>query len=205
MKRTQERKPAAPAWPDKPALPAAPALAATAALPGAPAKSAQAPWPVWPTGQVQIRQAAGADHPALRDFLTGLSVRTRYLRFFAGALPASPVMLRALAGARHGVDALVATRNGAIIGHAMAVDTTGPDGAATAEIGVVVADAWQGRGLGSGLLRALAGRARARGATTLAMDVLVENQRVLAMIAARWPAARHDRSAESVTVHARLD
>jgi hypothetical protein len=37
------------------------------------------------------------------------------------------------------------------------------------------------------------------------MDVLAENQRVLAMIAVRWPAARHDRSAESVTVHARLD
>jgi acetyltransferase len=132
-------------------------------------------------------------------------VRTRYLRFFAGALPASPAMLRALAGSRDGVDALVATRNGAIIGHAMAADTTGPDGAAMAEIGVVVADAWQGRGVGSGLLRALAARARARGATTLAMDVLAENQRVLAMIAARWPAARNDRGAASVTVHARLD
>jgi len=173
-------------------------------LPGAPAKSAQAPWPVWPTGQVQIRQAAGADHPALRDFLTGLSVRTRYLRFFAGALPASPVMLRALAGARHGVDALVATRNGAIIGHAMAVDTTGPDGAATAEIGVVVADAWQGRGVGSGLIRALASRARARGATTLVMEVMAENRLVLAMIAGRWPDARYDRSGPYVTVHARL-
>lgn len=113
-------------------------------------------------------------------------------------------MLRALAGGRRGVDALVATRNGAIIGHAMAADTTAPDGAAVAEIGVVVADAWQGRGVGSRLLRTLAGRARARGATALAMDVLAENQRVLAMIAARWPDARHDRSAATVTVHARL-
>jgi acetyltransferase len=180
VKRTQEREPTAPARP-------------------------AAPWPVWPPRQVQIRQAGSADHPALRDFLTGLSVRTRYLRFFAGALPASPAMLQVLAGGRQGVDALVATRNGAIIGHAMAVDTTGPDGTAVAEIGVVVADAWQGRGVGSRLMRRLAGRARARGATTLAMDVLAENQRVLAMIAARWPAARHDRSAESVTVHARLD
>ena len=172
-----------------------------------PAWAARAPWPTWPTwpaGQVRIRQAGSADHAALRDFLTGLSVRTRYLRFFAGALPASPAMLQVLAGGRPGVDALVATRNGAIIGHAMAVDGTGPDGTAMAEIGVVVADAWQGRGVGSGLLHALAGRARARGATTLAMDVLAENQRVLAMIAARWPAAWHDRSAASVTVHARL-
>jgi GNAT superfamily N-acetyltransferase len=170
-----------------------------------PAWAPRAPWPAWPAGQVRIRQAGSADHAALRDFLTGLSLRTRYLRFFAGALPASPATLQILAGGRPGVDALVATRNGAIIGHAMAVDGAGPNGAAMAEIGVVVADAWQGRGVGSGLLHALAGRARARGATTLAMDVLVENQRVLAMIAARWPAARHDRSAESVTVHARLD
>ena len=186
MKRTQEREPAAAAWPG-------------------PSARHDAPWPVWPGGRVMIRRAASTDHPALRDFLTGLSVRTRYLRFFAGALPASPAMLQALAGGRDGVDALVATRNGAIIGHAMATDTTGPDGTAIAEIGVVVADAWQGRGVGSGLLRALAGRARARGATTLAMDVLAENQRVLAMIAARWPAAQHDPSAASVTVHARLD
>lgn len=169
-----------------------------------PAWAARAPWPAWPAGQARIRQADSADHAALRDFLTGLSLRTRYLRFFAGALPASPAMLQVLAGGRQGVDALVATRNGAIIGHAMAVDGTGPDGTAMAEIGVVVADAWQGRGVGSGLLHALAGRARARGATTLAMDVLAENQRVLAMIAARWPTARHDRSAASVTVHARL-
>jgi acetyltransferase len=86
----------------------------------------------------------------------------------------------------------------------MAVDTAGPPGAAATEIGVVVADAWQGRGVGSGLVRALASRARARGATTLVMEVMAENQRVLAMIAGRWPDARHDRNSAYLTVHARL-
>ena len=132
-------------------------------------------------------------------------MRTRYLRFFASALPTSPAMLRALAGERAGADVLVATRNGAIIGHAMAVDTAGPGGDAATEIGVVVADAWQGRGVGSGLVRALATRARARGATTLVMEVMAENQRVLGMIARRWPGARHDRSSAYLTVHAGLD
>jgi len=134
-------------------------------------------------------------------------VRTRYLRFFGGALPTSPAMLRILAGERAGADVLVATQNGAIIGHAMAVDSAGPDGDATAEteIGVVVADAWQGQGVGSGLVRALTARARTRGATTIVMEVMAENQRVLAMIAHRWPSARHDRSAAYLTVHARLD
>jgi ribosomal protein S18 acetylase RimI-like enzyme len=86
----------------------------------------------------------------------------------------------------------------------MAVDTADPPGAASTEIGVVVADAWQGRGVGSGLMRALASRARARGATTLVMEVMAENRRMLAMIAGRWPDARHDRSGAYITVHARL-
>jgi GNAT superfamily N-acetyltransferase len=161
-------------------------------------------WPAWPAGRIVIRQAGRGDLGGLRDFLSGLSVRTRYLRFFASAPPAGPAMLRILAGQRPDADALLATRNGVIIGHAMAVDTAGPPGAATTEIGVVVADAWQGRGVGSGLVRALASRARTRGATTLVMEVMAENRRVLAMIAGRWPDARHDRSAAYVTVHARL-
>ena len=169
-----------------------------------PAWSPGTPWPAWPAGRLLIRQAGSGDLGGLRDFLSRLSVQTRYLRFFAGAPPAGPAMLRILAGQRPDADALVATRNGVIIGHAMAVDTAGPPGAATTEIGVVVADAWQGRGVGSGLARALASRARARGATTLVMEVMAENRRVLAMIAGRWPDARHDRSAAYVTVHARL-
>ena len=167
------------------------------------APSSGTPWPAWPGGRILIRQADGGDLGRLRDFLAGLSVQTRHLRFFAGA-PASAAMLRILAGQRPDADALVATWNGVIIGHAMAVDTAGPSGAAATEIGVVVADAWQGRGVGSGLIRALASRARARGATTLVMEVMAENRQVLAMIAGRWPDARHDRSAAYVTVHARL-
>ena len=181
MKRTQDAAPAGPelAW------------------------SPGIPWPAWPAGRILIRQAGGGDLDGLRDFMSGLSAQTRYLRFFAG-VPASAAMLRVLAGQRPDADALVATRNGVIIGHAMAVDTAGPPGAGATEIGVVVADAWQGKGVGSGLVRTLASRARARGATTLVMEVMAENQRVLAMIASRWPDASHDRTAAYVTVHARL-
>jgi ribosomal protein S18 acetylase RimI-like enzyme len=154
-------------------------------------------------GQVRVRQAGGADHAALRAFLAGLSPRSRYLRFFAGGVPASPAMLRLLAGERPGIDALVATRDGMIIGHAMAVDSA-TDGGAAADVGVVVADSWQGRGVGSGLMRALAARAEARGTTALVMDVLTENRQVLAMIDSLWPDARHDRSGPYTTIHAGL-
>jgi GNAT superfamily N-acetyltransferase len=153
--------------------------------------------------QVRVRQADGADHAALREFLTGLSPRSRYLRFFAGGVPASPAMLRLLAGERPGIDALVATRDGMIIGHAMAVDS-GTAGGAAADVGVVVTDSWQGQGVGSGLMRALAARAEARGTTTLVMDVLTENRPVLAMIDSLWPDARHDRSGPYTTIHAGL-
>jgi L-amino acid N-acyltransferase YncA len=151
-----------------------------------------------------IRQARSADCDAIRDFLAGLSPRTRYLRFFTGAPSSTAAALRLLAGGGDNTDAVLATKAGAIIGHAMAADTTGRHGARVAEIGVAVADAWQGQGVGSALTRALADRARARGASTLAMDVLAENQQVLAMIAHHWPAARYDHSGGYVTIHARL-
>src|SRR5262249_55485482 len=61
------------------------------------------------------------------------------------------------------------------------------------DVGVVVADAWQSKGVGAALMRALIARAQARGVTTLAMDVLPGNRRVLAMILRHWPdaAVRH--------------
>jgi len=169
-----------------------------AAPPGPAAPSA------WPAGWIQVRQASHADHGALRDFLTRLSTQSRYLRFFTGAPLTSPAMLRTLAGDGPAADAVVAIRGGVIIGHAMAAYGTGPSGTLAADIGVVVADEWQGRGVGSRLMRTVVTRARARGATTLVMDVLAENQKMLAMIAGWWPDACHDRSAAQVTVRVQL-
>lgn len=151
---------------------------------------------------VPVRRACAADLAALRDFFAGLSERTRYLRFF-GALTMTPALLRLLSG-DGSVDSVVATIGSTIIGHGLAADRAGPDGATITEIGVVVADAWQGQGVGSALVSAIIAGARARGAATVAMDVLPGNQRVLAMIAGRWPAARIDHAADCVTIHARI-
>jgi GNAT superfamily N-acetyltransferase len=157
-----------------------------------------------PATDAGIREASYADHAALRDFLTHLSAQSRYLRFFTGAPLTSPAMLRTLAGDGPGVDAVVAFRGGVIIGHAMAAYDTGPGGTLVADVGVVVADEWQGRGVGSRLIRTLVARARARGATTLVMDVLAENQKMLAMIAGWWPGAGHTRNAAQITVRIQL-
>ena len=181
-----------------------------------------------------IRRPDSADLAALTCFFAGLSIQTRVQRFFAPVWPTTALIRLACGWAddraggenraggsnargRAGhTDALVATVGGVIIGHAMAADRpagqpadppagqpAGLPGQVT-EIGVVVADAWQGQGVGSALVRALISRARARGVTSLTMDVLPGNRDVLAMIAGHWAAARTRRGADCVTIQAGL-
>jgi len=113
-------------------------------------------------------------------------------------------MLRILTGGSGRTDALVATENGVIIGHAMASDATGHAGGRRTEIGVVVADGRRGMGVGSALVRGLLARARERGATVLVMEVLAENRQVITMITDHWPVTRRDQSGAYLTIHARL-
>jgi hypothetical protein len=113
-------------------------------------------------------------------------------------------MLRILTGGAGCTDALVATENGVIIGHAMASDATGQDDGRRTEIGVVVADGRRGMGVGSALVRGLLARAQERGATVLVMEVLAENRQVITMITDHWPVTRRDQSGAYLTIHAQL-
>ena len=155
-------------------------------------------------GNFAIRRPCISDHEPIREFLTGLSPRARYLRFFSGAPPTSGAMLRILAGGSAHTDVLVATGDGVIIGHAMAGDRAGPGGTRVTEIGVVVADAYRGQGVGSALVRQLVARAEVRGATGVVMEVLAENRQVLTMISDHWPVASQERSGAYITFSARL-
>jgi GNAT superfamily N-acetyltransferase len=164
----------------------------------------------WADGRavVAIRQTRPADKAALSDFFAGLSARTRYLRFFGPVTP-GPAMLRRLIGDCDDghTDAVVAVRGDVIIGHAMAADQAdrdGPGGARTTDIGVVVTDDWQGRGVGAALVRALVTGAQARGVTSVVMEVLPGNRQVLAMITGHWPAASIVHSTDYVTVRIQL-
>jgi hypothetical protein len=121
---------------------------------------------------VAVRPGGPADAEALRSFITGLSQRTQYRRFFAGVAPPGGPLLRALCGAGNGADILVAAcrcpacadraPGGPIVGHAMAVDSVGADGIPAVEVGLVVADGSQRRGVGSALMRTLRPGRRAR-------------------------------------------
>ncbi len=150
--------------------------------------------------ETQIRAAGDQDVAAITSFISGLSLRTRYLRFFTGAGPSSAV-IRLLAGGT-GADVLVATCDGVVVGHAIAVEVEDPGSPVLADVGVVVADAWQGRGVGSALLRTLVTRAGGRGAAGITMSVLPENRRVLAMISDHWPAASMLAQRDSLTFRA---
>jgi GNAT superfamily N-acetyltransferase len=159
----------------------------------------------WPGGRAAavIRPAHPDDLAALGDFFAELSAATRYLRFF-GPITPGQALLRQLCGLADTIDAVVAVRGGVIVGHAMAVDRTGHQGSRVTDIGVVVADAWQGRGLGSALTRALVTGARARGVTLMEMDVLYGNRHVLDMITSHWPATRIERTRDSVSIRIQL-
>jgi GNAT superfamily N-acetyltransferase len=168
------------------------------------------------TQESLIRPVTPADEAVLHDFFAALSVESRYLRFFAPVTPSCD-LLDLMAGKPAHVDAIVAVADGVIVGHAMAADRVAPGetgnvapgetansvrtgGPGATDIGVVVADAWQRRGVGAALMRALIARAQARGVTALAMDVLPGNRRVLAMIAGHWPDAAIGRSPDGVDI-----
>lgn len=156
-----------------------------------------------------IRPASVTDTDALAEFFAGLSLESRYLRFFAPLTP-GPGLVRKMSGGDGCTEAVVAVRGDVIIGHGMtvdamdAVDQADPRGARTADIGVVVADAWQGMGVGSALMSVLADGARARGVTALIMDVLPGNRRMLALIARNWPAACVQHSGDFATFRVRV-
>ena len=143
---------------------------------------------------------------ALTEFFAGLSLESRYLRFFAPLTP-GPALVRKMSGGDGCTHAVVAVRGGVIIGHGMAVDAVDqadPRCGRATDTGVVVADAWQGKGMGSALMSALTEGAQARGVTSLIMDVLPGNHRMLALIARNWPAACVEHSGDFATFRVRL-
>ena len=136
---------------------------------------------------VHLRPAGAADSPAVRAFLCGLSLDSAYRRFFTGlgSVPDSLVRRLLATGATRTV--VLAVAGGEIVGVA---DTTVVDGGAAVELGIVVADSWQRRGLGWPLADAALAPARAGGISTLRAHTLPDNARVARMLRRRWPAAR---------------
>jgi len=147
---------------------------------------------------VILRRTDPADSAAIREFVSGLSQRTQRLRFFACVAPPSTGLLRALCGTAGRADVLFVTDSeGTVIAHGMAADEVARGGVQSS-IGLVVADGWQRRGLGTLVLRALTARAARRGVTSLVLEVLPDNQVMLGIIARRWPDVPAERTSDAL-------
>jgi RimJ/RimL family protein N-acetyltransferase len=132
---------------------------------------------------VLIRPMRSADVPALAAAVEQLSEQSRYRRFHTHMPRLNAEMLTYLTDIdHHDHEALVALApgSGEIVGVARFIrDTTTPD---TAELAIVVTDAWHRRGLGTLLIRQLARRAGEVGIDHFTAEILSENTPTRALV-----------------------
>ncbi|MFE6925739.1 GNAT family N-acetyltransferase [Nocardia sp. NPDC057663] len=150
-------------------------------------------------GVVRVRPIMPADAASLAVFHTGLSDRTRYLRYFGPYPQISPKdMYRTTHVDYHDRVGLVALLGDAIIGVARyeLLDRPGPR---AAEVAFVVADEHQGRGLGSVLLEHLAGAAAENEVVAFVAEVLAENEAMITVF--RDAGYQLQRSRDGAEVH----
>jgi acetyltransferase len=132
---------------------------------------------------VTIRPLRPDDVGIEREFVTGLSDETRYSRLLGGAIKVTDEYIRRLTHldwSREVALAAITMLGDAetIIGVARYVI----DGSGEAcEFAIVIADAWQGRGIGRRMLLKLVSVARRRGLKRIYGDILSTNHAMLGM------------------------
>ncbi len=126
----------------------------------------------------RIRQAVPGDQEALAAMLTRCTAATRYGRFHAPVqfFP-EPYFSEALTGHAEHV-ALVAEQDGT----AIALASCRIDLAGGAELGILVEDRWQRRGIGTRLLGGLLQHADQQGLRPLKASVLAEQRWILRVL-----------------------
>lgn len=135
---------------------------------------------------VTLRELGPRDAHVLDAVFAGLSPTSRYLRFHGAVCRLTrPVraQLAAVDGRRH--VAVAAFADGAPVGIARLVAyRDGPPG--RVELAVEVVDAWQGRGIGTLLVRAVVELGRAAGHREVVAEVLAENRAVQSVLSATF-------------------
>jgi GNAT superfamily N-acetyltransferase len=140
-----------------------------------------------PAAVLTVRTVTPVDRPAVHGFLAGLTLDSAYRRFFTGLGSPSPALVGRLVEVDHDRrEAVLAGWGEQVVGLA---DCTRLDDGVTVELGVVVADRWQRRGLGPRLARTVLELAIARGARMVRMHALAENDRVARLVRRSWPDA----------------
>ena len=147
-----------------------------------------------------VRPIRPEDESMLARFYADLSLESRVFRFFSPVANAGSTLSRMLEvdySSRHGIVALAGTDH-SVVGHAMYVAMN----PGKAELALAVADAYQGRGLGTILLGQLAETASEAGIQVLEAVVLPENHRMLEVLRqSGFPIHTHSEPGE---IHAEL-
>ena len=125
---------------------------------------------------LSVRRVAEADLEALRRFLEALSPESRYQRFLGFSL-LDAAKVRELAAVDGQGVALLAETGGRIVAFAGFYSDRGHSD--RAEVAFAIADACQGRGIGTRLLERLSAIARSQRITTFDAFVLGDNRRMM--------------------------
>ena len=129
---------------------------------------------------VETRPVRPDDAPLFHRLWERLSPETVYRRFHA-PLPRPPVDTDRLVQVDHDLrEAVVAVVGDDVVG--VARYERSPADRSTAEVAIVVEDAWQGVGVGRQLVAQLTGLAARRGVRTLTATVQQDNDRVVGLI-----------------------
>jgi len=135
--------------------------------------------------EVDVRPIRPEDAEIEREFVRALSPETKYLRFMSTLKELTPVMLARFTQVDYDREmALIAvvTEGGRERQIGVARYVVNADGE-TCEFAVVVAEAWQGRGLGRHLMQRLIALARERGLAAMQGDILAANSGMLDLVA----------------------
>jgi RimJ/RimL family protein N-acetyltransferase len=128
-----------------------------------------------------------SDGPELRRFFCRLSPETIYRRFHSPITRPEQAHPRFLLDIdHHDREAVVAVVDGEIVGVARYVRSPGMG---SAEVAVVVADAWQRQGIATRMITALAGLAAAAGIERFTMTMQADNRPVLRLMGRLYPGA----------------
>jgi RimJ/RimL family protein N-acetyltransferase/AcrR family transcriptional regulator len=137
--------------------------------------------PMTGDGTVWIRLGRPEDADAVAAMHERCSERTRYRRYLTGVGEWRDLSLRRLAGGHRGATLVVMNEDGSIVALGN-VFPDGPGDAHAAELAEIVEDAYQGRGIGTRLLRHMLELAQRLGFQKVVATVLAENTQMLTML-----------------------
>jgi GNAT superfamily N-acetyltransferase len=147
------------------------------------AQAAALSWRLGSGRAVSVRPVQPDDAPAVQAFVRALSPQSRLRRFFSPIRELAPSALARLTCVDGRRDQVLLAFAGPPDGGTLVAigQYAGLPDAGACEVAVVVADRWQGQGLGRVLMTELVARARRAGYTRVEGDVLADNRPMLTL------------------------